>query len=78
MTDPYGRARRRSGRSAAADWSAVLVPTLAFLWLPRLLDRLRIDVLVEHTVRMAADDGATAEDVVRRADPAVTVGSRRP
>jgi len=52
-----------------------LVPTLAFLGLLRLLDWLRSDVLVEHTMRMAADEGATAEDVVTRAEPAAVVGS---
>ncbi|MFC7098004.1 hypothetical protein [Halobaculum marinum] len=37
-----------------------LVPTAAFLGLLRLLDRLRNDVLVEHTMRMAAEEGATS------------------
>lgn len=54
-----------------------LVPTLAFLGLLRLLDRLRNDVLVEHTMRMAAEDGATAEDAVLRLDPTATVEAGR-
>lgn len=49
-----------------------LVPTLAFLGLLRLLDWLRSDVLVEHTMRMAAEEGATANDAVMRLDPTVT------
>ncbi|WP_348612269.1 hypothetical protein [Halobaculum rarum] len=54
-----------------------LVPTLAFLGLLRLLDRLRNDVLIEHTMRMAAEEGATAEDAVLRMDPAATVDAGR-
>ena len=54
-----------------------LVPTLAFLGLLRLLDRLRNDVLIGHTMRMAADDGATAEDVVVQMDPAATADAGR-
>ncbi|QZY00190.1 hypothetical protein [Halobaculum rubrum] len=56
---------------------ACLVPTLAFLGLLRLLDRLRNDVLIEHTMRMAAEDGATAEDAVLRMDPTAAVDDAR-
>ncbi|MFC6787536.1 hypothetical protein ACFQFH_17250 [Halobaculum halobium] len=54
-----------------------LVPTIAFLGLLRLLERLRNDVLVEHTIRMAAEEGATAGAAATRADPAVAFGVAR-
>ncbi|MFC7069165.1 hypothetical protein [Halobaculum lipolyticum] len=56
-----------------------LVPTAAFLGLLRLLDRLRNDVLVEHTMRMAAEEGATSGVAGTRFDPGAALASgRRP
>lgn len=52
-----------------------LVPTVAFLGLLRLLDRLRNDVLVEHTMRMAAEEGATSDLVASRFDPALALAA---
>ncbi|SHG50419.1 hypothetical protein [Halobaculum gomorrense] len=54
-----------------------LVPTVAFLGLLRLLDRLRNDVLIEHTVRMAAEESGTGRLAGTRLDPAVVLGSER-
>ena len=52
-----------------------LLPTLAFLGLLRLLDRLRNDVLVEHTLRMAAEEGKTSGLVDVGTDPLAVVGA---
>lgn len=57
---------------AALTGALCLVPTLAFFGLLRLLDRLRDDVLVEHTLRMAAEEGRTA-DGANRLDPGVAL-----
>jgi hypothetical protein len=55
-----------------------LVPTVAFLGLLRLLDRLRNDVLVEHTMRMAAEEGGTSRLAGTRLDPAVALEADGP
>ena len=54
-----------------------LVPTVAFLGLLRLLDHLRNDVLVEHTMRMAAEQGATGGAGGTRLDPGAALASGR-
>ncbi|MFC7136393.1 hypothetical protein [Halobaculum litoreum] len=54
-----------------------LVPTLAFLGLLRLLDSLRNDVLVEHTMRLAAEEGATGGFGGTRFDPGAALSSGR-
>lgn len=57
---------------AALTGVLCLVPTMAFFGLLRLLDYLRDDVLVEHTLRMAAEEGRTAE-ARNRLDPGVAL-----
>ncbi|WP_435062957.1 hypothetical protein [Halobaculum sp. EA56] len=53
-----------------------LVPTLAFYGLLGLLDRMRNDVLVEHTLRMAEESGDTSGLVGGRLAPAA-LGAER-